>query len=78
MTVEKLAEALTHEIRIREAEYHATLDMMARRIAEAKERPVSTHPGFNLGSNASDLQAIAAKVEAARGVLLALQQGGAA
>lgn len=60
---ENLEKALSHF----KADYEHKLDELARRIQDAKEKlalgRVSTHDGFNLGSNASDLQECAAKIE---------------
>lgn len=58
-----LEKALVHLRR----EYEIKIEGLASRVTEAKAKfdsgRVSTHDGFNLGSNASDLQECAAKIE---------------
>jgi hypothetical protein len=61
------AESVAAELEMRKREYGLALESMAERVRDAYSKlaagKVSNHDGFNLGSQASELQALATKIE---------------
>lgn len=61
--------AMTMEARNRQAEFDLAIDQAIELLQTAKGRPASTHLGLNLANRATDLSAIAGKVEMANNVV---------
>lgn len=59
-----ITEALKAEIAHREAEFETMIDAAIDLLRNAKDRDASTHLGHNLANRATDLAALAGKIDA--------------